>query len=199
MSVLWSTQFPKERPRHWLNSRSGTMALLWPVASKAASAEIKSSPTLSAQMSGLKEKEGDYLLKVLDLHNGKSLGQLLIETGKGSFRIREVVVNGDLIAISDNQNRTLVYSLSTGKQKGKIFGGRADVSPASNLLAAENGDGLMTLYDLEALDKREQFTFPSRISLLRFSDDGKRLFVLTANQTAYIVDATRFTAAKRSP
>ena len=199
MSVLWSTPFPKERPRHWLNSRSGTMALLWPVASKAASAEIKSSPTLSAQMSALKEKEGDYLLKVLDLQNGKALGQLLIETGKGSFRIREVVVNGDLIAISDNQNRTLVYSLSTGRQKGKIFGGRADVSPASNLLAAENGDGLMTLYDLESLDKREQFTFPSRISLLRFSDDGKRLFILTANQTAYIVDATRFMVAKQSP
>lgn len=199
LSVLWSTPFPKERPRHWLNSRSGTMALLWPVASKAAAAEIKSSPGLSAQMSSLKEKEGDYLLKVLDLKNGQPLGQLLIETGKGSFRIREVIVNGDLIVISDSQNRTLVYSLSTGRQKGKIFGGRADVSPASYLLAAENGDGLMTLYDLETLDKREQFTFPSRISLLRFSDDGKRLFILTANQTAYIVDAARFTTAKMSP
>jgi len=198
MSVLWSTPFPKERPRHWLNSRSGTMALLWPVSTKAAAAEIKSSPALSAQMSGLKEKEGDYLLKVLDLHNGKPLGQLLIETGKGSFRIREVIVNGDLIVISDNQNRTLVYSLSTGRQKGKIFGGRADVSTASNLLAAENGDGLMTLYDLESIDKREQFTFPSRISLLRFSEDGKRLFILTANQTTYILDATLFTAAKQS-
>jgi WD40 repeat protein len=198
MSVLWSTPFPKERPRHWLNSRSGTLALLWPVSTRAAAAEIKSSPALSAQMSGLKEKEGDYLLKILDLQNGKALGQLLIETGKGSFRIREVIAKGDLIVITDNQNRTLVYSLSTGRQKGKIFGGRADVSTASNLLAAENGDGLMTLYDLESIDKREQFTFPSRISLLRFSEDGKRLFVLTANQTAYVLDATQFTTAKQS-
>lgn len=198
MSVLWSTPFPKERPRHWVNSRSGTMALLWPVSSKAASAEIKGSATLSAQMSTLKEKEGDYLLKVLDLKNGQPLGQLLIETGKGSFRISDIIVNGDLIVVSDNQNRTLVYSLSLGRQKGKIFGGRADVSPASHLLAAENGDGLMTLYDLESLDKREQFTFPSRISLLRFSEDGKRLFVLTANQTVYVVDATLFTASKPS-
>ena len=149
-------------------------------------------------MSGLKEKEGDYLLKVLNLKNGQSLGQLLIETGKGSFRIRDIIVNGDLIVISDTQNRTLVYSLSTGRQIGKIFGARADVSPASHLLAAENGDGLMTIYDLDSLDKREQFTFPSRISLLRFSEDGKRLFILTANQTVYIVDTTLFTAAKPS-
>ena len=198
MNVLWSTPFPKERPRHWVNSRAGTIALLWPLSAKAAAAEIKSSPTLSAQLRGLKEKEGDYLLKVLDLKNGQSLGQLFIETGKGSFRIRDIVVKGDLIVISDTQNRTLVYSLSTGQQKGKIFGGRADVSPGSHLLAAENGDGLMTLYDLDSLDKREQFTFPSRISLLRFSEDGKRLFVLTSNQTVYIVDATLFTAAKPS-
>ncbi|MGI8917266.1 MAG: hypothetical protein ACR2H6_01605 [Pyrinomonadaceae bacterium] len=81
----------------------------------------------------------------------------------------------------------------------RLFFGRADVSPGSNLLAAENGDGLMTLYDLDSLDKQEQFTFPSRISLLRFSEDGKRLFILTANQTAYVVDATRFMAAKQSP
>ena len=199
MSLIWATPFPKERPRHWLNSRSGTMVLLWPVSSKAASAEIKSSPALSAQMSGLKEKEGDYLLKVLDLKNGQALGQLLIETGKGSFRIRDVIVSGDLIVISDSQNRTLVYSLSSGRQKGKMFGARADVSTANNLLAVENGDGLLTLYDLNTLDKREQFTFPSRISLLRFSEDGKRLFVLTANQIAYTLDATRFVAANGSP
>jgi WD40 repeat protein len=198
MNVLWSTPFPKERPRHWLNSRSGTLALLWPVSSKAASAEIKSSPALSAQMSGLKEKEGDYLLKVLDLKNGQTLGQLLIETGKGSFRIRDIIVNSDLIVISDTQNRTLVYSLSTGRQKGKMFGARADASSVNNLLAVENGDGLMTLYDLNTLDKREQFTFPSRISLLRFSEDGKRLFILTANQTVYILDATLFSVAKAS-
>ena len=57
---------------------------------------------------------------------------------------------------------------------------------------------LRTLYDLESIDKREQFTFPSRISLLRFSEDGKRLFILTANQTTYVLDATLFTAAKQS-
>lgn len=192
MAVLWSTPFPKERPRHWLNSRSGTMALLWPVSAKAAAAEIKSSAALSAQMGGLKEKEGDYLLKVLDLKNGQTLGQLLIETGKGSFRIRDVIANGDWVVISDTQNRTLVYSLGTGQQKGKIFGGRAAVSAASKLLSVENGDGLMTLYHLESMEKLEQFTFPSRISLSRFSEDGKRLFVLTANQTVYVLDVTLF-------
>ena len=198
LSLLWSTPFPKLRPRHWINPQGGTMTLLWPLASGAALAEVKSSPALTAQMAGFKEKEGDYLLKVLDVKNGHTLGQLLIETGKGSFRIRDVITEGDSVVISDTQNRTLVYSLSTGRQKGQIFGGRAALSAASNLLSVENGDGLLSLYNLQTLEKLEQFTFQSRLSLLRFNPQGKRLFVLTGNQAVYVLDVSAFGGAANS-
>jgi hypothetical protein len=176
LSLLWSTPFPKLRPRHWINPQGGTMTLLWPLASGAALAEVKSSPALTAQMAGFKEKEGDYLLKVLDVKNGHTLGQLLIETGKGSFRIRDVITEGDSVVISDTQNRTLVYSLSYRSSEGQIFGGRAALSAASILLSVENGDGLLSLYNLQTLEKLEQFTFQSRLSLLRFNPQGKTTF-----------------------
>jgi len=126
----------------------------------------------------------------LDLKDGKALGKLLIETGKGSFRITDVLTSGDWVAISDTQNRTLVYSLSSGQQKGKVFGRLTAISPESNLLCVENGEGLLTLHELASFEKREQFTFPSRVSLVRFSDDGKRLFVLTSDQTVYLLDVS---------
>ena len=190
LSPLWSLPFPNERPRYWAAPRQGTLTLLWPVSSKAVAAEAKDQPDLKAQLSALKEKKGDYFLKVLDLKNGKALGKLLIETGKGSFRITDVLTIGDWVAISDSQNRTLVYSLSSGQQKGKVFGRLTAASPESNLLCVENGEGLLTLHDLASFEKRQQFTFPSRVSLVRFSDDGKRLFVLTADQTVYLLDVT---------
>ncbi|MFN2513238.1 MAG: hypothetical protein ABR568_17675, partial [Pyrinomonadaceae bacterium] len=110
LSPLWTLAFPNERPRYWAAPREGTLTLLWPVSSKAVAAETKDQPDLKAQLTALKEKKGDYLLKVLDLKDGKALGKLLIETGKGSFRITDVLTSDDWVAISDTQNRTLVYS-----------------------------------------------------------------------------------------
>jgi WD40 repeat protein len=188
LSPLWSLSFPQERPRYWAAPREGTMTLLWPVASKAAASAAKSNPALMQQLKTLKEKEGDYLLRVLDVKSGKPLGELLIETGKGSFRISDVVTSGDWVVISDTQNRTLVYSLSSGRQKAKVFGKQAAVSALSNLLCVENGEGLLNLYELTSFAERQQFAFPIRVSFVRFSEDGKRLFVLTADQTVYLLN-----------
>ncbi len=60
-----------------------------------------------------------------------------------------------------------------------MFGGYAAVSPASKLLCVENERGKIAVYDLESMEKRDEFSFPSSISMLRFSQDGRRLFVLT--------------------
>ena len=84
----------------------------------------------------------------------------------------------------------LIYSLSSGEQKGKVFGDRAALSAATNLLCVENERGQVTVYDLKTMEKRDTFTFASPVSLAQFSDDGKSLFVLTANQTAYVLDMT---------
>lgn len=190
MSSLWSTPFPKERPRYFVSPRDGTMTLVWPATSKAASADIKGNAELTRQLSTLKEKQGDYLLKVVDLKTGAAQGEFLMETGKGSFRISNVIANGDRVAVSDNENRTLVYSLRSGEQLGKVFGREAAFSNVSNLLCVENKDGILELYDLTSFAKRQRYTFGSRVSLVSFSPDGKRMFVLTANQIVYLLDVS---------
>jgi hypothetical protein len=188
--TLWSRPFPKEAPSVWVNPQEETMILSWPVAAAAAQTEIKSDSNLSKQLATMKEKEGDYFLQVLDARTGKVKGRLMIETGKGSFRISNVFAAGDWVVISDTQNRTLIYSLQTGEQKGKVFGGKPAISPAARLLSVENESGRLTLYDLSSMEERDKFTFSSPVSLARFSRDGKRLFVLTARQVAYLLDVS---------
>ncbi len=198
LNALWSLPLPNERPRYWVApAGNSTITLLWPVSSKAAGAAIKQNATLTQQVKILKEKEGDYYLKVLDVKTGKPLGELLIETGKGSFRISDVFTAGDWVVISDTENRTLVYSLSSGQQKAKVFGRLAAVSAVSNLLCVANGEGPLNLYSLNSFEQREQFTFPTRVSFVRFSEDGKRLFVLTADQTVYLLDLASLPAQPR--
>jgi hypothetical protein len=40
------------------------------------------------------------------------------------------------------------------------------------------------------MEKRDEFIFTRPISMLRFSQDGRRLFVLTVAQTVYILDVS---------
>jgi hypothetical protein len=48
----------------------------------------------------------------------------------------------------------------------------------------------MAIYDLRSLEQRTVYDFASRIAFSAFSGDGKRLLVLTAEQTVYIFDLT---------
>ncbi|HKS10684.1 MAG TPA: WD40 repeat domain-containing protein, partial [Pyrinomonadaceae bacterium] len=190
MQSLWSKPFPKEAPRAWIAPDHGTLALVWDVSTDAAKSEINADPRLMQLLAKMKEKQGDYFLKILDARNGNEIGKLLIETGKGSFRVENIFAAGDSVIIADSENRVLVYSLATGEQKGRVFGGYASVSPASKLLCVENETGKIAVYDLESMEKRDEFSFSSPISMLRFSRDGSRLFVLTIAQTVYVLDVS---------
>ncbi|HEU5131495.1 MAG TPA: hypothetical protein VFT26_05295, partial [Pyrinomonadaceae bacterium] len=190
MKSLWSQNFPKESPRAWIAPGNQTMALLWSVSTDAAKAAINGDPKLTQMLAKIKEKEGDYFLKIVDAQNGNEIGKLLIETGKGSFRVSNIYAVGDSVIVTDTRNRVLVYSLKTGEQKGRVFGAYATVSQASKLLCVENESGKLAVYDLETMEKRDEFIFTRPISMLRFSQDGKRLFVLTVAQTVYILDVS---------
>jgi len=190
MKSLWSQSFPKEAPRVWIAPGNQTMALLWSVTTDAAKSEISGNPQLTQILAKMKEKEGDYFLKIVDAQSGNDVGKLLIETGKGSFRVSNIFAAGDSVIVTDTRNRVLVYSLKSGEQKGRVFGAYATVSPASKLLCVENESGKLTVYDLETMEKRDEFIFTRPISMLRFSQDGKRLFVLTVSQTVYILDVS---------
>ena len=190
MKSLWSQNFPKESPRAWIAPGNQTMALLWSVSTDAAKAAINGDPKLTQMLAKIKEKEGDYFLKIVDAQNGNEIGKLLIETGKGSFRVSNIYAVGDSVIVTDTRNRVLVYSLKTGEQKGRVFGAYATVSQASKLLCVENESGKLAVYDLETMEKRDEFIFTRPISMLRFSGDGRRLLALTAAQTAYILDTS---------
>ena len=190
LSPLWSRSFPREAPKIWIEPRAKTMVLSWPISASAAKTEIKADADLTERLTAIREKEGVYLLQVLDASTGQALGRLLIETGKGSFRISDVFAVKDWVIISDTQNRVLIYSLRTGERKGQMFGRRAEISEASSLLCVENEPSQLIIYDLTSMEKRDQFNFSTPIALTRFSSDGKRLLVLTSNQTAYLLDVS---------
>jgi WD40 repeat protein len=186
---LWSRTFPKDAPGFKANPVADTITLGWSVAEGAAADEIKTDPVLRGRLAAMQGHEGAYLLEVLELSTGRVLGKLLVDTGKGSFRLLGAQTTGDWVLVPDNENRTLVYSLSTGQKRATFFGNRSVISTTAGLLAIENESGQLDVYGLPGLERRTQLNFPSNIALVTFGGDGTRLLVLTSDQTVYILDA----------
>ncbi|MGH9531652.1 MAG: M48 family metalloprotease [Terriglobales bacterium] len=189
---LWTRRLPKENPDKYVQADQGTLVLAWEVTDGAAKDAIGKDSALKARLAAMKEKEGDYYLEVLDVRTGALRGRLLVETNKGSFRIDDMFAAGDWVVITDAAHRVLVFSLKDGSLIGRTFGERPAVSPARGLLCVESERGELALFKLGSMEKRDQYVFPSPVSLARFSEDGKKLFVLTANQTAYWLDGEKW-------
>lgn len=61
---------------------------------------------------------------------------------------------------------------------------------AHGLLSVENESGKLSLYDLATMQKRDDFVFSSSVVMQHFSPDSRSLFVLTADQTAFMLDVS---------
>jgi hypothetical protein len=187
----WNKTFTSEVPRVFPSDRSGTIVFVWPANSDTARNECRKVPALWKQLNALKSTQGDYFLQVADAKTGTLKGALVIETGNASFRVEDVVSVDDWVAMTVGGNRVLLYSLSTGEQKGHVFGDRATIAPGSGLLKVGNGAGRVAIYDLTTMERRRDFTFVHDVALTRFSLDGSKLFVLTEDQTAFTIDISK--------
>jgi hypothetical protein len=136
-------------------------------------------------------KDDDYLVEVFDAFENKSVGTLLLETGKGSFDIESGFSEGNWLVLRDDNNRVLVYSIKEGNLQHRFFGATAALNPRGNQIVVENYPGELTVYDLLTGNTSGRLRFNTAAVFTRFSLDGKKLLVLTAGQSAYAFDTDR--------
>lgn len=184
---LWTQRFPKDPPEVWAYAEGNSVVFAWSAVTTPGRDRIRDDERLRAQAKA-DDLSGDYVVEVLEAETGTVRARLLVETGKGSFRMRDVIAAGDWVVVMDSLGRVLVYSLATGELKGYAFGSRCIVNVASNTLAIDLGGGRMTVYDLRTMRRNHDYAFSHGVEYAAFSSDGNRLFVLTSNQTAYVLD-----------
>jgi len=178
--LVWSHYFPHEVPA--LSLGWGKVLLRWPLNNSAGRDELGKYPELKNGAA-----ETDYLLEEIDLQKDSVTGKLVIKTNKRSFAVSSVFSLGDWVIASATGNQILTYSMSSGQEKGHFFGTNPSASQ-NGLLALENEAGQLSVYDMALSQLKQQYTFADPISFKIFSPDGGRLFVVTASQTAYILD-----------
>jgi Peptidase family M48 len=189
--LMWSRGFPKEVPRYFFDKFSGRLIFYWTLGSNAGKSRLNQDPELATRARTLGNTDDDYLLEVIDAFAGKTIGTMLLETGKGSFEILNAYSEGNWLVLHDSTNRVLAFSIKDGELQQRFFGSNAAVNPIKNQVAVENYPGELTIYNLTSGDHESRLLFSGRIAFVRFSLDGKRLFVLTDQQTAYAFDVER--------
>jgi hypothetical protein len=101
--------------------------------------------------------------------------------------------SGVMVISNDPLNivlRVSIYSLHDGSLKARLVGVKPSASAQSNLRALDLGPGRFGIFDLNTGAKLDEQKFPEGIAYTHFSGDGNRLFVLTDDQTSFILDVT---------
>ena len=181
--TLWTHHFPHEPPSLAVTPDYHAVVMAWPVWSDSAKEELKQFPELKSAA----EKE-DMFYEVMDLKSGSLIGKLLVKTNKFSFQVRGVHVDGDWAAVQVSGDRVLVYSMASGKEMGHVFGVAPVLSSNAGVYAVSSGERQVDVYGLADSQLRRTYKFPVSIVYKKFSADGKQLFVLTRDQTAYVLD-----------
>ncbi|HSE19081.1 MAG TPA: M48 family metalloprotease [Pyrinomonadaceae bacterium] len=194
--LVWSKEFKKEAPDFFFDDYSGRMIFYWSLGSDAGKARLKEEAALAERARQLGNKDDDYLVEVYDAFAAKSVGVLLLETGKGSFDIESGFSEGNWLVLRDDNNRVLIYAIKEGELRHRFFGAHAAMNPSRQQVIVENYPGELTLYDLATGNTQARLRFKTGAAFVRFSLDGKKLLVLTSGQVAYAFDTDRLSTAK---
>lgn len=181
-ALLWDKKIGKAMPRFYSTADVLTLVIGDWDSMKAAA---KENAALNTALNSINGKRDAYILQAFEVATGKLLGTVLVDTGKLSFRVKWAVTFGDTVLVADSLNRTLVYSLKSGQQKGKVPGYVWATSAKGDRMLVEMGHGVVDLYDTGTLQPLAHYSFPSRLSDAEFTGDGSTLMVLTADQTVY--------------
>ncbi len=182
-TVLWTRHFAQEPPALAVTPDYRGILMGWPVSSGTAHDEMKQFPELK----GSAEKE-DMFYEVVDLKTNAVLGKVIVKTNKYSLRVRYAHIDGDWLVLQVSGDRVLTYSMTSGKELGHVFGHTPTISSAGGVYAVSTTEQEVNVYSLADSQLRRTYKFPVSIAYKRFSPDGKRLFVLTRDQTAYVLD-----------
>lgn len=193
-SSYWSIPFPKEVPRIFWDIPNDRVMFIWRANAAGVKAERQRSP--EANQVSVSNKESNYFVEVLQISTGKVRGGFEVDSHENAFRIRDVWAAGDYALVTDSLGRQAAYSLANGQILGRIVGRAVAFFAAPQpVMVIEPRNGILRFYDPSSLKPRDELTFSRGLSLVQASSDGKKLFAVMIDQTAYLIDLPKTTAS----
>ena len=198
-AVLWKRSFFQETPVPFPDPQGTRLVLGWRAQSQEARQAASHFPAARQILKKAKPDEHDTFFEVLNARSGKSLGGVLVQVGNHASSFDAAFSEGDTLFLLKDGVRVSLFSLGDGALEAKLVGHEPAASGVSNLLALNEGAGKLAVYDAHTGAKLDQLWFPEEIAYSHFSDDGKRLFVLTQHQLAFVLDVSGVRQLRSAP
>ncbi len=189
-SVQWQRRFPDGLPRVITAPETNSLIFDYDLATDAGKKGVEQNPALKEKVKKLPNKEQVLALEVVDLGSGRELATLAVETGKGSFSLRDGFIAANRIVVIDSLDRLRVYDLE-GHLKARVQAKQATATIDGRYLAADIGRGKVVIYDLQNMKAVNELDFSSEVAYANFSKSGDRLLVVTREQDAYFFDTAK--------
>jgi WD40 repeat protein len=188
--LLWSRRLENGLPLVLLDSAANRVVMLWTLDAETARKEISDDSALrkAARGKGLRDGLGHYV-ETLDASTGRRVGHFLTDI----LLPTQVRASGNLVALFDRAGQVTVVDAASGERRGSTAGRAGLVSEEAGLLAVHDVSGRLDLYDLASVARVRSLRLPGLVRFARFSADGRRLLVVTADQTARVFDVARST------
>ena len=205
---LWSRSFQgesyrfdpeRDMPVAFTDPQGDRIVLGWLARSSGSKQAVDRDPTEKKLLKTKKISEYDSLFEVLDARTGKTVGDALVQTGASPGSFDSAFSEGDWLVLEKDERRAMVFSLSSGDQVLQEPGFNPAISAEAGLLAVTTDVGRLTLYDLKTRAQRSEYQLPQQIAYMHFSADGKRLLVLTEEQSVYVLDLASGAASATHP
>ena len=188
---LWKHSYDSDPPIPFSDPQGVRIVLGWQANTGSARQVARQFPGAQSAYKGQKIKEHDALFETIDASTGTSLGAALIQFGGGPATFDSAFsVGNDLFLVKD-QYRISVFRFREGNVLARLRGLHLAASESAKMFALDDGDGKVSLYNLETAAKMADRPLTDRVAYLRFSDDGARLLVLTIHQEVFVLDLAR--------
>jgi hypothetical protein len=183
-STMWTKSFPAQTS--WYTQSFGERDLIfnYPVKTEPAKTRVKADENLMNEVNALKDKNLGRLIEVVDQATGKTEAEMVLSLPLNYSGTEGLNRAGDLLYVSGEDNRTMVYALSTGKQLRQMFGEVEAVDPETGRVCTGNRRDEAVVYDAEGKELAH-YHLGDAIRFGHFRNHGKELVVLTADQTVW--------------
>lgn len=198
----WRRERDSDAPIPFSDPQGDRLVLGWSAKSHSGRDAAKRYPAAYERLKRAKLSPHDTFFEAIDDRTGNPVAGTLVQLGSGAIAFDSAFSEGNWLVLSKDGQRIFVISLKTGETKLTVFGDHPALSSAGDSLSFVSAPGQITIYDLTTLAKSAVYNFTAPVAYAHFSADGKRLLVLTSNQTVCVVSTaagtTRAPAGARS-
>ena len=199
-SELWQRSFAidplsqnlaiKSTPVVYTDPQGDRIVLGWGARTSGGKDAAEHSATAKALMKQAKVTDHDSVFEVLDARSGKTIDVAFVQTNAGADAFDSVFSEGDWLVLAKDGQQVSAISLATGAEVAQETGNLPAISAEADVLSFVGSGGRFTIVDLKAPAQKREYMFPSDVAYSHFSADGKRILVMTEDQTVYVLDLT---------